>query len=192
MSDQPSGSETDLPHRFLTLSNILSLCRMFLSVPFVLVMFPPSPGGRIWGGAIMAVAALTDWLDGYVARRLHQRSEWGKILDPLADKVAVLSVLVTLLLIGDLPLWYAALGISRDLMIAAGGIFIQKKYGLLLASNELGKWTVGSIALVLFLLTIGAQGVYVQGLLLLSAAMMLLSVVSYAKRAAAIVGNREV
>lgn len=192
MSAQPSGLGSDLPHRFLTLSNILSLFRMALSVPFMVVMFPPSPDGRLWGGMIMIVAALTDWLDGYFARKFHQTSEWGKLLDPLADKVAVLSVLLTLLLIGDLPLWYAALGVTRDLIIAAGGVLIQRKYGVLLASNDLGKWTVGSIALVLFLLTIGMQGLYVQGLLTVSVVMMLLSMVSYTKRALTIAGNREV
>ncbi len=181
-SETSELTSTDLSRRFFTLSNILSLFRLLLPIPFVIVMEDGTPDGRLWGGAIMIVAAITDKLDGYAARRFGQESDWGKILDPLADKVAVASVLFVLFVQGELPAWFLVLGLGRDLIILAGGVYLKRKTGILVPSNELGKWTVGIISLLLFILVIGCSGFVTDILMIVSSAMMVLSLGLYWKR----------
>ena len=135
--------------RFLTLSNLLSISRAVLVIPFVFVMLPGSLNDRWWGLLIMAVGSLTDRLDGYYARKLDQVTEWGKILDPLADKVAIAAVAVVLWLRHDLPAWFLMVLLGRDVVIFAGGMWLRQKRGVVLASNTAGKWTVGIVALAL-------------------------------------------
>jgi len=132
----------------------------------------------------MLLAAGTDRLDGWAARKFRQTSEWGRILDPLADKVAVGVVLFVLLVLGDIPAWYVALGLGRDLLIAVGGFVVRQRTGVLLPSNEFGKWTVGSIGLALFVIVLGFSGVVVWIMLWLSTVMMVVSLFLYARRAA--------
>lgn len=134
---------------FLTAANILSISRAVLSVPFVLVMLSGSPNARWWGLAIIIVAVATDRLDGALARRYNQVTEWGKILDPIADKIGVAAVGLVLLARGEIQLWFVAALLGRDLLIFAGGIFLKIRLGLILPSNVAGKWTIGVVAVTL-------------------------------------------
>jgi CDP-diacylglycerol--glycerol-3-phosphate 3-phosphatidyltransferase len=182
---EPVGSgivSTDLQRRFLTLSNVLSLFRLLLPVPFVLVMKDGSPEGRLWGAVLMLVAAATDKLDGVVARRLHQTSEWGKVLDPLADKVAVGAVVVVLYVLGDLPAWFLVIALGRDLLILCGGLYLRSRTAIIVPSNEFGKWTVGIVSLALFVLVLSGRTLIADFLLWGSTAMLLVSLGLYGKR----------
>lgn len=164
---------------FLTAPNLLSLFRLLLAVPFAAVMLSSLPDARLWGTVILVVAALTDKLDGVLARSLHQESEWGRILDPVADKVAVATGVVVLLLLGQMPLWFAVMVVARDLLILAGGLMLKAKRGLVIPSNVLGKWTVGALSLLLFLLVAGVTGTVTDIVLYLCVAMLVLSLVQY-------------
>jgi CDP-diacylglycerol--glycerol-3-phosphate 3-phosphatidyltransferase len=167
------------PARFLTVSNLLSLSRALLTIPFVLVMLSPSPGARWWGLAIFVVAMITDRLDGVLARRLDQVTEWGKILDPLADKVGVAGAAVVLLVRGAIPLWFVAALLLRDLLILAGGLVLKARLGVVLPSNAAGKWTVGVAAFTLGLALVGAPSWLLTVGLSASACMLILSLGLY-------------
>ncbi len=104
--------QTTSPDHFLTASNLLSISRGLLSIPFAIVMLGHSPESRLWGAAIMVVAALTDKFDGVLARKYNQITEWGKILDPLADKVAVSVVAI----VSACPRKYS--GVVRGVVVA--------------------------------------------------------------------------
>jgi len=136
---------------FLTLSNLLSILRIVLTIPFAAVMLSSVPSAPLWGSLLLALGVLTDRLDGYFARRYNQETEWGRILDPLADKIAVAVVGLVLLILGRIPLWFVAAIVGRDLLILAGGIYLKVRTGKVLPSNRLGKWAVGVIAIALFL-----------------------------------------
>lgn len=168
--------------RFLTSSNLLSLLRALLAIPFVAIMLSDIPNARFWGAVIIALAALTDKLDGMLARRFNEITVWGKILDPLADKVGVAAVAVVLLLLGELPLWFALALLARDLLILAGGIYVRTKYGLVLASNLTGKWTIAVVAITLFSGVLGLPSPWLDILVVLSTVMLLLSLAAYAMR----------
>ena len=182
---------TDLPRRFLTISNILSLLRLFLSVPFAVVMLDGSDNGRLWGAVLIVVAAATDKLDGDFARKFHQTSEWGKILDPLADKIAVGTVIAVLFVLGDLPAWFLVIALGRDLVILLGGIYLRRRTGVLLPSNQFGKWTVGLVSAALFVLVLSGRSTVGDYLLALNTVLLLLSLGLYGKRFVELLGMKK-
>lgn len=178
--------------RFLTSSNLLSILRALLIIPFVAVMLSGLPNARIWGCVIILLAALTDKFDGVLARRFNEITEWGKILDPLADKVGVAAVALVLLWLGEIPLWFVLALVVRDLLIFAGGIFVKAKYGVVTSSNLLGKWTIGVVSLTLFAGVLHVPSPLLDLLVAVSSIMLLASLASYFIRFLAIVkGQRE-
>ena len=169
-------------NRFFTISNLLSISRGLLSIPFALVMLSRAPESRLWGGVFMVAAALTDKFDGVLARKYNQITEWGKILDPLADKIAVAVVAVVLLLLGNIPVWFLAILLLRDILIFSGGLYVRRKKALVLQSNEVGKWTVGIVALALFLMVLNAQSILIEIFIWASVILLTLSFGLYLKR----------
>lgn len=180
----PAGTSSN---PFFTVSNLLSLTRALLAIPFAIVMLSEMENARWWGGAIMVVGILTDKFDGVLARRLNQTTEWGKILDPLADKVGVGTVVVVLLLLNEIPLWFVGLVLVRDVVIFAAGIYLRSRYGVVLPSNEAGKWAVGILSLGLFLLVLGRASMLTDILMGASALMLVVSSYFYAMRFARVV-----
>ena len=176
------GTTTATVERFFTISNFLSISRALLTIPFVLVMLSEYPSSRMWGGLIMFVAALTDKYDGVLARKFNQTTEWGKILDPLADKIAVGAVVLVLLHLHDIPLWLVVVVLGRDILIFIGGMYIKATRGVVLPSNETGKWAVGIISLTLFLMVLDLHSWVIDVLLCISVLLLALSFVLYIKR----------
>jgi CDP-diacylglycerol---glycerol-3-phosphate 3-phosphatidyltransferase len=105
----------------MNLPNVITLCRMLVIPFFVLVYVAPAKGTYLLAAALFGLAAFTDWLDGYLARRLHQTTPFGAFLDPVADKLIVVSALVVL--IGHhANLWLTLPGliiIGREIVISA-------------------------------------------------------------------------
>jgi CDP-diacylglycerol---glycerol-3-phosphate 3-phosphatidyltransferase len=102
----------------MTLPNWITFSRL-LGIPFLLYgLHNPTPQARWVCLAIFLVASLTDWLDGYLARKLNQISDLGKFLDPLVDKLLVLAPLLSLIELGQIPAWGVFLILGRELAIA--------------------------------------------------------------------------
>lgn len=170
-----------MTREFLTISNLLSLSRIALAVLFAVVMFAAIPSATLWGFGILLVAMVTDKLDGDLARRLGQETTWGRILDPLADKIGVGIVCLVLLVRDLVPVWFVALLLGRDLLILAGGVILRARKGVVLPSNMTGKWTVGVIAVALILALLEApQGVQL-GVQVIAATMGGISLALYGK-----------
>lgn len=139
-----------------TPSNLLSMLRLVMAIPlWYLFDYLGDPGMRIIIFAVCVIAALTDILDGYLARKYDQVTEFGKIIDPLADKVAVAAIIIKLFVIGEIPPYYFIMIIARDVLIFLGGIFVAQKIGRVLPSNVLGKITVIMIGIVILLIVLG-------------------------------------
>jgi len=177
--------------KLFTIPNFLSVLRMVLVVPFALVLTSDIPNARWWGIGIALLAMLTDKLDGDLARYLHAESEWGRILDPLADKVAVATIAIILLWLGIIPLWFVIVLVARDLLILAGGLYLKKRTGEVLPSNMAGKWAVGVISMTLLLALIDENMWIVPVGIWMSVAMVLLSTVLYVKRFVAVVSKEK-
>ena len=120
------------------LADQLTLARA-LSVPVVVALYAwPFSGHDYWGTAVFAVAMTTDWFDGRVARRRGRTSPLGSLLDPVADKVLVLAVLV--MLVGEriAPAWMVAAIVVREILIT-GLRQAAIERGVVLAARDLGK-----------------------------------------------------
>ncbi|NOQ23659.1 MAG: hypothetical protein GQ565_13560 [Candidatus Aegiribacteria sp.] len=98
---------------------------------------------------VILAGVFSDVIDGVVARRTNSISDWGKILDPLADKIAIGAFIITLAFLGGVPLWFVILFLTRDAIIAAGGLYVAKKLGSPPSSNRWGKYS--SLAMSVYL-----------------------------------------
>ena len=102
--------------RFWTVPNVLSVIRL-IGVPiFLWLALGPRADG--WAVAVLAVAGLTDWLDGRIARRWHQVSRIGQMLDPVADRLYIFATVIALTLRDVIPLWLVIVLIARDVCMA--------------------------------------------------------------------------
>jgi cardiolipin synthase len=108
------------------LPNGLCVLRMLLVLPVAWLLLR---GEFILTLVVFFIAAVTDAADGFLAKRYHWESELGKILDPLADKLLLITVFVTLANLQLVPVWLAALAVLRDLIITIGAIFYRVLYG---------------------------------------------------------------
>lgn len=106
----------------LTIPNVLSLIRIALIPVFCyLIVHEPTTA---WGIVLFGVVVATDWVDGLVARRTGQVSELGKVLDPVADRLAIAAGLIALVIRGAFPLWAALLILVRDVAVLVGGALL--------------------------------------------------------------------
>jgi cardiolipin synthase len=103
----------------LTVPNLVSLARI-LAIP-LFSWLTAREDTRLVGIALFAVVAATDWVDGYLARRTGQVSELGRILDPVADRLAIAAALITFAIVGIVPFWAALLILLRDVAVLLGG-----------------------------------------------------------------------
>jgi CDP-diacylglycerol--glycerol-3-phosphate 3-phosphatidyltransferase len=128
-----------------TLANGLSLLRLLLLPPIYLLLRREDGGVPLLAIVLICLGWLTDGLDGYAARRLGQVSELGKILDPLVDKIFVLTLLVLLILLRDFHLWLLAVIIPRDLLILWGGLYLARRRKTVEPSQIWGKITTNTL-----------------------------------------------
>ena len=106
--------------------NALCILRMLLVFPVAWLLAHHEFRATLW---LFAIAAATDGLDGFLAKRCGWMSELGKILDPLADKILLVGVFLTLAIMELIPLWLAAAAVGRDVIITAGAIIYKWLFG---------------------------------------------------------------
>jgi CDP-diacylglycerol--glycerol-3-phosphate 3-phosphatidyltransferase len=136
----------------LNLPNALTLIRIFL-VPVLVVVLMTRTGGLLLGPAIFGAAVLTDYLDGYLARRRNEVTRLGILLDPLADKLLVAAALLSLVEMDAVPAWMVMIILVREFAVT-GLRSIAAGRGILIAASRLGKWKMGLEVAAIFLLLI--------------------------------------
>ncbi len=150
--DAPTVEETTV--KIFNIPNILSLSRI-LSVPvFIVLMLEPSPLRALAAGIVFSLASATDWLDGYLARKWGQVTKAGKLLDPIADKILIMSALVILVEIRSdvVHSWIAIVIIGREFAVT-GLRAIASSENIIIPAENVGKYKVGAqITAVLSLL----------------------------------------
>jgi cardiolipin synthase len=129
--------------------NLVTLGRLLLLIPTAVFLSHPDPVDKIYALAFLTVAAISDFLDGFLARRLKQQTQLGLLLDPLSDKVMALSMTILLIFYRQFPLWLAALIIGRDIVLALGALLLKSKVRGIPPSNLTGKYTFAAIAVLL-------------------------------------------
>ena len=145
----------------MNLPNKLATLRIILVIPFVMVLTLALKAEnsafeitmRILATIIFAAASITDYYDGKIARKYNLVTNLGKLLDPLADKILVISALVTLTKFDEISLWFVLIIIFRELLITGLRSIIAAE-GVVIAAGNLGKWKtfVQMVVLVIIIL----------------------------------------
>lgn len=140
----------------MNLPNKLTLLRLVLAVPFIYMLENSPQGGlayRLIALVIFIVASLTDFFDGYLARRHNLITDFGKIMDPLADKVLVISALIVMVSLKYIPSWMTIIIIFREFLISGIRMVVAAK-GEVIPASKLGKYktTFQMIAIILMII----------------------------------------
>jgi CDP-diacylglycerol--glycerol-3-phosphate 3-phosphatidyltransferase len=145
MSLTPQGSIWNLP-------NILTLLRIAAIPVLVVILMSPSKSAGFTAALLFAAASITDWLDGYLARRMGIVTVFGKFLDPIADKLIVMAALIMILPFDRVPAWMVLVILGREIIIT-GLRGIASTEGIVIPASELGKFkTIFQIVAILGLL----------------------------------------
>src|SRR5436190_6288173 len=138
-----SASDPAPSSRVLTVPNVISAFRIALIPVFVGLIVDPdtTTAGLVLFGAVVA----TDWVDGVIARRTGQVSDLGKVLDPVADRLAIAAGLIALAVRGVFPWWAAAAILVRDLTVLVGGALALVRRGIRLEVRWIGKLATFSL-----------------------------------------------
>lgn len=131
-----------------TISNFLSFTRVLLLAPILFFLHKNTPADNLLAFGFMVLGVATDWFDGYLARRFHQQSDFGRIMDPLSDKICVGGIALYLALYRDFPKWFLILILARDFTILLLGLFMTVRVKVP-ESNWPGKVAVTAMAIVL-------------------------------------------
>lgn len=148
MSEQRSADQEKLYQmlgKFWTVANVLSLVRLVLVVPIFYLILTDGPFSLLFG--LLLLAIVTDWFDGRLARWSDTVSDWGKVLDPVADKVAAGFIVLALAIRGSLPIWFLVLIVVRDVLIVLGSVVLTRKIRQVAISLWLGKVAVTALSL---------------------------------------------
>lgn len=136
----------------MNLPNKITFSRVLLVPVFIIMFYIDIPNNQIYAGLIFIIAALTDTLDGYLARKNGQVTNLGKFIDPLADKLLVSAALILLVEAGTIPGWVVITIIAREFTIT-GFRIISASEGVNIAASSLGKFkTITQLIAIILLL----------------------------------------
>jgi CDP-diacylglycerol---glycerol-3-phosphate 3-phosphatidyltransferase len=134
------------------LPNILTLFRIAIIFPMVIILLDPSKMAGFVATVMFALASITDWLDGYLARKWQIVTVLGKFLDPIADKLMVMAALIMIIPLGRVPAWMVLVILGREIIIT-GLRGIASSEGIVIPASKLGKYkTIFQIVAILALL----------------------------------------
>ncbi|ABK99380.1 CDP-diacylglycerol--glycerol-3-phosphate 3-phosphatidyltransferase [Pelobacter propionicus] len=132
--------------------NILTMLRIAAIPLLATLLMSPERSAGFWAAAVFALASITDWLDGYLARRMEIVTVFGKFLDPIADKLIVMAALIMILPFGRVPAWMVLIILGREIIIT-GLRGIASSEGIVIQASDLGKFkTIFQIVAILGLL----------------------------------------
>ncbi len=140
------GKRISVKQKLFTWSNLISLSRICITFPVVYLHY--TNGQQItWTiGLLIFYGFISDYLDGFVARKMDEVSEWGKVLDPVADKISAFILFLYTVYIGLIPVWFFLLEVVRDLIILSGSAYLQIRHGKVAMAVMSGKWSVNALA----------------------------------------------
>ncbi len=168
--------------KILNVPNVLTILRMIMIPVFIYVFFAPIEHSMLWAAFIYALAAFTDFLDGRIARKYNLITDFGKLFDPLADKLLQISAVLCLVIAKVLPLWFLIFYLVKEGLQVIGGSILYKK-GYVVSSNIFGK-----VASVLFYIATAAFLVFnidvlwKNVILIVVVAMAVIAFAGYAKQ----------
>ena len=172
----------------MNIPNKLTILRMILIVPFVLLLLGGHSG--IFGSygiymdyialAIFIIASLTDLIDGKIARKYNLITNFGKFMDPLADKLLVCSALICLVELGRIPSWIVIIIIGREFIIS-GFRLVASDNGVVIAAGYWGKWktTFQMVMVCLMIANISVIGLITEIVMWIALILTVISLIDY-------------
>ncbi len=139
MSTASADMRASIRRDLWNVPNLLTMARIAVIPVVCWLAWLGTPAAGAGAAALFGLAAFTDWLDGYIARKRNLVSMTGKFLDPLADKLLVMAVFVTLLPADRLPIWFVALALAREMSITSLRALAAGE-GIIIAAEQGGKW----------------------------------------------------
>lgn len=158
----------------MNLPNKLTVFRVILVIPFVALLLN---GYDLWAVAVFIIASLTDLMDGKIARKYNLITDFGKFMDPLADKLLVCAAMICLVEMGRLPAWMVIVIISREFIIS-GFRLVASDNGVVIAASYWGKFKTTFQMLMIIVLILNLGGIFDTIGLVLTWVALILTVVS--------------
>jgi CDP-diacylglycerol--glycerol-3-phosphate 3-phosphatidyltransferase len=163
----------------LNLPNILTVLRIMLVPVLVVALLGNTPAGDVLAAIVFALASLTDFIDGYLARARDSITTFGKLMDPLADKLLVVAALISLVSLHRLAAWVAMVIITRELAVTVLRMGATQA-GVVMPASMFGKIkTCLQIAAILAIIAVHGKPVWVATLLYVAVAVTVLSGLDY-------------
>lgn len=145
-TENVDGKSVTVTRKVFTLANIVSMSRILVALPIIWVYLWHD--GISWVFTVLvAYGILSDYLDGWLARRNNEISELGKVIDPIADKVLAAVLFIFAAWLGKIPLWFLIVALLRDGLIMLGSVYISLTRGKVAMSVMSGKVFVNALAL---------------------------------------------
>ena len=141
------GRKIEVTGKLFTISNFISFSRIFIVIPVVYRHYINGYSVDAIIILLIGYGIISDYLDGFVARKTNTISEIGKMIDPISDKIAAGLLFIYTVVIGWIPFWFLWLFIARDILILIGSSFIKLRYGKVAMSTISGKISVNVISL---------------------------------------------
>jgi CDP-diacylglycerol---glycerol-3-phosphate 3-phosphatidyltransferase len=161
------------------LPNLLTVLRIMLVPALVVALLGNTPGGDVLAAIVFSLASLTDFIDGYLARARDSVTTFGKLMDPLADKLLIVAALISLVSLHRLAAWVAMVIITRELAVTVLRLGATQA-GVVMSPSLFGKAkTCLQIAAILALIAAGRHEAWVSALLYVTVAVTVLSGLDY-------------
>ena len=136
----------------MNLPNVLTVGRILVTPLFIILLFYDHPYAKSWALFIFVAAMLTDIFDGYYARKYNLVTDYGRLLDPLADKIMVLSALISFAVMNVIPYWMVSLIIFRDVFITGLRMAMSSKNKTMVTSKIAKRKTLSQVLIIIFIL----------------------------------------
>ena len=164
----------------LNLPNVLTMLRILLVPVLVVALLNETANGDLLAAGVFALASLTDAMDGYIARARNAITTFGKLMDPIADKLLIIAALVALVSLDRLAAWVAMVIIAREVAVTMTRMQASQQ-GVVIASNWWGKAkTIVQVVAIFFLIVVGSPSpAWVDGLVYAAVAITIISGVDY-------------
>jgi CDP-diacylglycerol--glycerol-3-phosphate 3-phosphatidyltransferase len=163
----------------LNVPNVLTVIRILLVPVLVVALLDKTPGGDLLAAIVFAVASLTDAIDGYLARSRNSVTTFGKLMDPLADKLLIIGALVSLVSLGRVQAWVAMVIIAREFAVTALRMAATQQ-GVVISASPLGKLkTIMQVIMVMALIAVHGHPIWVSLLVYATVAITIISGADY-------------
>ena len=164
----------------LNVPNLLTVVRMLLVPVVIVALLEKSGSGDLLAAIVFATASLTDAIDGYLARSRNWVTSFGKLMDPIADKLLIVAALIALVSLGRLEAWVAMVIICREFAVTALRLVAGAQQGVVIPASALGKLkTAVQVAMVISLIAVHGRPLWVSVLVYATVLVTVLSGADY-------------